>query len=316
MFANYFIAFLCVLSLYLYVPPALIAQEPDLASLVHPDVAERLSLVDVQRSAIQNLLQSRAEELARQTDKTSKDKVNADFSKRILAVLNDQQRSKFIETQSPKKLMFQFREMKWDAVLDWFASQQDLTLVMDQIPPGTFTYSDTRSYSPSEGIDLLNSVLMTRNFSLVRREKMLVVMALSDSIPLELLPRVKLDELLKRGRFELVSVVFPLAGRPIDAVLQEVKPYLSSYGRAVPLAQGSQVLVVETAGKMQTINELIASVPLPKVAPKPEPPPPPPAPVFTAYPLGGLVALYICRPRMSRFRACASLMHHVIHTHP
>ena len=290
MFANYFIAFLCVLSLYLYVPPALIAQEPDLASLVHPDVAERLSLVDVQRSAIQNLLQSRAEELARQTDKTSKDKVNADFSKRILAVLNDQQRSKFIETQSPKKLMFQFREMKWDAVLDWFASQQDLTLVMDQIPPGTFTYSDTRSYSPSEGIDLLNSVLMTRNFSLVRREKMLVVMALSDSIPLELLPRVKLDELLKRGRFELVSVVFPLAGRPIDAVLQEVKPYLSSYGRAVPLAQGSQVLVVETAGKMQTINELIASVPLPKVAPKPEPPPPPPVPVFAAYPLGGLDA--------------------------
>lgn len=290
MFANYFVAFLCVFSLYLCAHPQLAAQEPDVASLVHPDVAERLSLVDAQRSAIQNLLQSRAEELARQTDKASKDKSNADFSKRILSVLNDQQRSKFIETQSPKKLMFQFREMKWDAVLDWFASQQELTLVMDQIPPGTFTYSDTRSYSPSEGIDLLNSVLMTRNFSLVRREKMLVVMALSDSIPLELLPRVNLDELLKRGRFELVSVVFPLAGRPIEAVLQEIKPYLNSYGRAMPLAQGSQVLVVETAGKMQTINELIASVPLPKAAPKPAQPPPPPNPVFTAYPLGGLDA--------------------------
>ena len=290
MFANYFITFLCVFPLYLCVPPPLAAQEPDVASLVHPDVAERLSLVDAQRSAIQDLLQSRAEALARQTDKASKDKFNADFSKRILAVLNDQQRSRFNETQSPKKLMFQFREMKWDAVLDWFASQQDLTLVMDQIPPGTFTYSDTRSYSPSEGIDLLNSVLMTRNFSLVRREKMLVVMALSDSIPLELLPRVKLDELLKLGRFELVSVVFPLAGRPIDAVLQEIKPYLSSYGRAMPLAQGSQVLVVETAGKMQTINELIASVPLLKVAPKPEQPPPPPIPVFAAYPLGSLDA--------------------------
>lgn len=290
MFANYFIAFLFVFSLYLCVPPPLVSQEPDLASLVHPDVAERLSLEDAQRSTIQNLLQSRAEELARQTDKASQDKIKADFSNRILAVLNEQQRAKLIETQTPKKLMFQFREMKWDAVLDWFANQQDLTLVMDQIPPGTFTYSDTRSYSPSEGIDLLNSVLMTRNFSLVRREKMLVVMALSDSIPLELLPRVKLEELVKRGRFELVSVVFPLGGRPIDVVLQEVKPYLSSYGRAVPLAQGSQVLVVETAGKMQTINELIASVPLPKAAPKVQPPPPPPVPVFASYPLGGLDA--------------------------
>ena len=51
------------------------------------------------------------------------------------------------------------------------------------------------------------------------------------------------------------------------------------------------MLVVETAGKMQTINEIIASVPLPKAAPQPvPPPPPPPKPVFASYPLGALDA--------------------------
>ncbi|HUP77302.1 MAG TPA: hypothetical protein VM260_01990, partial [Pirellula sp.] len=149
------------------------AQEPDVASLVHPDVAERLSLVDSQRAEVQSLLQARAKALAGSSDEAAKNKLKADFATKIMAVLNDQQRAKFQEVKAAQKLMFQFREMKWDDVLDWFAGQQDLTLVMDQIPPGTFTYSDTRSYSPSEGIDLLNSVLMTRNFTLVRREKML-----------------------------------------------------------------------------------------------------------------------------------------------
>ncbi len=290
MITNRFAVSICVLSLVVFVTSPSIAQEPDVARLIHPEVAERLSLVDSQRAEIQVLLQTRAEALAAPGDQAAKDILKADFLKKILAVLNDQQRAKFNEAPATKKLMFQFREMKWDDVLDWFAAQQDLTLVMDQIPPGTFTYSDTRSYSPSEGIDLLNSVLMTRNFTLVRREKMLVVMALSDSIPLELLPRVKLEELVQRGRFELVSVIFPLGGRPIDVVLQEVKPFLSSYGRAVPLARGTQVLVVETAGKMQTINEIIATVPLPKVEPKPVAPPPPPKPAFQSYPLGALDA--------------------------
>lgn len=265
-------------------------QATDVARLVHPEVAERLSLDDAQRVALQQLLQARAEALAAAPDAESKSKVAGESEAKILAVLTPEQRAKFAEAPVQMKLMFQFREMKWDDVLNWFAAQQDLTLVMDRTPPGTFTYSDARTYSPSEGIDLLNSVLMTRNFALVRREKMLVVMELSDSIPLELLPRVTMEQLPERGRFELVSVMFPLAGRPIDAVLQEVKPYLSSYGRAIPLAQSRQLLVIETAGKMQTINELIASVPLPKQPPAPEKPAPPPQPVFAAYPLGQLDA--------------------------
>ncbi len=265
-------------------------QQPDVAKLVHPEVTERLSLDDAQRIALQQMLQARAEAIAAAPDAAAKTKAASEAEAKMLAILTDEQRAKFAEAPSQMKLMFQFREMKWDDVLNWFAAQQDLTLVMDRVPAGTFTYSDARSYSPSEGIDLLNSVLMTRNFALVRREKMLVVMELSDSIPLELLPRVTLEQLPERGRFELVSVMFPLAGRPMDAVLQEVKPYLSSYGRAIPLAQSRQLLVIETAGKMQTINELIAAVSIPKQPPAPEKPAPPPQPVFAAYPLGQLDA--------------------------
>ncbi len=269
------------------------AQEADVAGLVHPEVAERLSLDDTQRAKIQQLLLDRAQGLAAiqadtPTGKEEQAALQEKFQQDILAVLTPEQKAQWSAPQPTQKLMFQFRDMKWEDVLGWFSSQQDLTLVMDRTPGGTFTYSDTRSYSPSEGIDLLNSVLMTRGFTLVRREKMLVVMELNANIPLELLPRAPLEQLDERGRFEIVSVLFPLAGRPIDAVLAEVKPYLSSYGRAIPLARGGQLLVVETAGKMSTINELIASVPVPKENPKPDKPAPPPQPVFAAYALGEL----------------------------
>ena len=267
-----------------------LAQSDDLARLVHPDVADRMSLSDTQRSEIQKLLQAQGEAIVAAAEPAAKTAARKEFNDKILALLTEEQRGVLAQLEPSRKLMFQFREMKWDDVLHWFAEQQDLTLVMDRTPPGTFTYSDARTYSPNEGIDLLNSVLMTRNFALMRRDKMLVVIELSDSLPLELIPRIKQDDLPKRGRFELVSIVFPLGGRPIDAVLGEVKPYLSGFGRAVPLAQGSQLLVVENAGKMQTINELIMSVPVPKATPKPEPPPPPPQPVFASYPLGTLDA--------------------------
>ncbi|MCR9293242.1 MAG: hypothetical protein NXI32_11015, partial [bacterium] len=263
------------------------AQSDDLSRLIHPEVAERLSLDDGQRAELQQFLQERGEKLAQAADDAAKKGILSQFSDEILGVLTDEQRGKFFEDVPQQKLTFQFRDMKWEEVLAWFASQQDLTLVMDRTPSGTFTFSDTRAYSAAEGIDLLNSILLTRGFTLLRRNKMLLVMELNDSIPIELIPRVAIEQLAERGKFELVSVMFPLAGRPIDVVLAEVKPYLSNFGRAVPLARGGQLLMIETAGKMSTINELIASVPIPKQSPKAEAGPKP-EPVFAAYPLGEL----------------------------
>lgn len=260
-------------------------QQLDLPRLIHPEVADRLSLTDQQRAQIQQMLIDRATELAAAADDAAKLKVRQNFDALAAALLTDEQRKRLHEDRPSQKLMFQFREMKWDHVLSWFATQQDLTLVMDRTPPGAFTYSDSRSYSASEALDLLNSVLMTRGFTLVRREKMLTVMELSDAIPMELIPRITLDQLPERGRFELVSIVFPLAKRPVETVLQEVKPYLSNYGKALPLAAGAQLLVIETAGKMLTINELIAAVSVPQA---PSAPAAPPTPIFAAYALGQL----------------------------
>jgi hypothetical protein len=106
------------------------------------------------------------------------------------------------------KLRFSFRFQPWKDVLDWFAQQAGLSLVMDAPPVGTFNYSDEHEYTPTEAIDLLNSVLLTKGYTLVRRERMLMLINLQDGIPANLVPTVSLDDLDKRGEFELVSVPF------------------------------------------------------------------------------------------------------------
>jgi type II secretory pathway component GspD/PulD (secretin) len=284
--AVFFFAFLsATMLLGIAVSRAQDATDP--ARLIHPDVADQLGLDDAQRAKIQALLLKRLEAKNAATPEKPADFTAID--QQIRETLTPEQLKAWTESPPEQKLRFQFREQSWSDVLQWFARQDNLTLVMDRAPPGTFTYSDNRSYTPTEAIDLLNSVLLTKNFTLLRRDRMLTVIELTADIPIELLPRIKLEELPSRGSFELVSVLFPLGKRPVDAVTKEVQPYLSSYGRAVPLPQSKQLLVIETAGKMQTINLLIASVPEPPPpqAPPP-PPPPPPVPVFAAYPLGNL----------------------------
>ena len=265
------------------------AQEvPGVNRLAHPEVAKELGLDDAQRAAIQDLLQKRTAASAL-PDAAQKKTELAALDKQLEAVLTPDQWRAFQGLGETKKLSFQFRDQKWDDVLSWFARQEGLTLIMDRVPPGSFTYGDTREYTATEAIDLLNSVLSTRGFTLVRRERMLLVLELNESIPLELLPRVTLEQLPGRGRFELVSVMFPLGTRPVDSVMTEVKPYLGQFGRAIPLPQSKQLLVVETAGKMQTINVLVAAVPEAKVVPTAATVTPP-VPVFAAYALGNLDA--------------------------
>ncbi|MCY2992126.1 MAG: hypothetical protein NTY19_30235 [Planctomycetota bacterium] len=162
-------------------------------------------------------------------------------------------------------MRFNFRFQRWVEVLEVVAKQAGLSLVLESPPPGTFNYADTREYTPTEAIDLLNGVLVTKGYTLVRRERMLVLVDLSEGIPEGLIERVPLDELSNRGKFEMVTVLFPLKGRDPDTVIAEIKPLLGPNGKAIPLSLTGQLLLTDTAGIMKAISAVIDSMPVPLV---------------------------------------------------
>jgi type II secretory pathway component GspD/PulD (secretin) len=163
------------------------------------------------------------------------------------------------------KLTFSFRYQPWPDVLDWFAGQAGLSLLMESPPPGTFNYTDTRSYTPTEALDVLNGVLLTKGFTLVRHGKMLVLVNLEDGIPPNLVPDVPLAELDSRGEYEVIRVVFPVWNMTPDQAAAEIQPLLGPQGKVVILPQAREIQVTETGGRLRTIRSVVNAVEQPEL---------------------------------------------------
>ncbi len=80
------------------------------------------------------------------------DNVSADESSRDepLAVAARRSPSPLPKPDGDGKLSFNFRYQPWQDVLDWFAEQSDLSLVLESPPSGTFNYTDSRRYTPAQ----------------------------------------------------------------------------------------------------------------------------------------------------------------------
>ncbi|QGJ72285.1 Hypothetical protein PBC10988_40030 [Planctomycetales bacterium 10988] len=161
------------------------------------------------------------------------------------------------EPPGEMKIRFNFRYQPWAEVLDWFADIADLSLVMESPPQGTFNYSDSRSYTASEAIDLLNSVLLTKGFTLVRKERLLILVNLEDTLPPNLVNEIPLTELDDRGEYELVKVRFPLNKMSATEAETEIQPLIGPQGSIVKLEKARQIVVTETAGRLRTIRDVI-----------------------------------------------------------
>ena len=155
------------------------------------------------------------------------------------------------------KLRFNFRFQPWGEVLDWFAQQADLSLVMDAPPPGTLNYTDNRDYTPAEALDLMNGVLLTKGFTLVRRQRMLMVINLEDGIPPNLVPFVPAEKLDTLGDFELATTLFRLERLTPEEAEGEVKRLIGPQGAVVVLPRAGQVQVTETAGRLRLIRSVL-----------------------------------------------------------
>ena len=168
--------------------------------------------------------------------------------------------SQSVPATSNRGLRFQFDAAPWKEVLEWLAQQSGLSLAIETLPVGSFTYRDDRTYTLDEALDLLNSYLLTKGYTLVRRERILLVLDVENPIPDELVTLVTTEELDQRGQFELVKCLFPLARMKAEDAAAMIKDFIGPQGKVIPFPKARQILVTETAGKLRTIREMISRV--------------------------------------------------------
>ncbi len=159
--------------------------------------------------------------------------------------------------QPVRYVSFNFRNAPWSEVLRLLADVTGLTLDLRDEPPGTFSYFDRHRYTPQQAIDVLNGYLLQRGYVLVRRDNFLVVLNVENGIPPNLVPTVPLSELPKRGRNELVSVIFPLGELDPEKTAEEIQGLLGPQGKVVPLRSSGSLVVTDIASNLLRVQALI-----------------------------------------------------------
>ncbi|MEQ8846290.1 secretin N-terminal domain-containing protein [Botrimarina sp.] len=162
---------------------------------------------------------------------------------------------------SDGKLTFSFQQQPWGEVIRWFAERADLSLVVDTVPEGTLTYRDTRPHTPAEALDVLNGVLLTKGYTLVRKDRMLLVIDLEqDLVPPNVVTDVPVGELDQRGEYELVRVLVELGQVDPAAAADSVQRLAGPQGRVVVLPEARLLQVTETAGRIRTMLRVVEAM--------------------------------------------------------
>lgn len=169
------------------------------------------------------------------------------------------------------RIKFKFENTPWRNVLEYFARQGGYSFAADKYPQGTFTYTDTKSYTPEEAIDLINMHLLLKGFMLVKRERLLRLFDVEHDgpVPPEFVPMVKPEELASRGEYELVTVQFQLNRWTPAEAEADIRKVLGPHGSLVVLSAARQVIVTDLGGKLRSIKRMIDAVEQPD-APKDE----------------------------------------------
>ena len=166
------------------------------------------------------------------------------------------------KAQNERRLRFNFQGTAWQSVLNWFAEEADLSLQIDQAPQGTVNFIDPdATYSVTEGLDLLNRLLLSRGWALVRDGRMLRIIDLeaenASKLIRETAELITPAEFSMRGQSEIVTCIFPLGGIEPAKAREELAEMVGPWGDIVVLDSARRVKVTETVAKLRAIQEVL-----------------------------------------------------------
>ncbi len=150
----------------------------------------------------------------------------------------------------------------WKNVIEYFAKKGGYALMADKWPSGTLSYTDQRSYTAEQMIDMFNLHLMSKGFILVKKEKLLRVWDVTNDgpVPPEYVPEITADEIPNHGEYSVLTVYFQLDKWPPSEAEAEIKKRLGPYGSITVLNTARQLVVTELGGRLRWIKRTIEQV--------------------------------------------------------
>ena len=157
-------------------------------------------------------------------------------------------------------LQFSFNGTPWREVIDWLASEGDLALHVNDLPTGSFTYSDPTTFTHQGALDRVNLFLLPQGFTLVRSGKLLTVINLSDPRSMQQLDAmadlVTVNQLASRNNFDVVKCIFPLGEIEAEDAVNELS-VLNLMSSPSVFSKTNQLMITDTAGKLKNVKAVL-----------------------------------------------------------
>jgi RNA polymerase sigma factor (sigma-70 family) len=167
------------------------------------------------------------------------------------------------EASVDKTFDFELRDKPWMAVIEWYSDISGLAFAGSSKPTGTATFipaKGKRKYTLGEITDLLNEMLLAQKYILIRRDATFTLLPADEKIDPIFVPRVRLDDLGKRGKTELVSVVRPVTAPGAKDLGPDVKKMLGPFGEIVVMEKANVLILQDTAGNLRQINDTLKAI--------------------------------------------------------
>ncbi|MBC8352791.1 MAG: general secretion pathway protein [Planctomycetes bacterium] len=162
--------------------------------------------------------------------------------------------------KSDEPLQFAFDGAPWRDVIKWVATEAKLALHVSDVPTGSFTYSDSSSFTHDEAIARVNLFLLPQGFTLVRSGKLLSVINLGDSRSMQQMDAiarmVTVEQLDELNDHDVVKCIFPLGELDAEDAVEELSA-LNLMTTPAVFTKTNQLMITDTAGKLKNVKAII-----------------------------------------------------------
>ena len=165
-----------------------------------------------------------------------------------------------VKRDSASTLSFAFDRTPWREVIRWLAEECNLALQYEELPAGSFTYTDPKLFSLPEAIDRVNLFLLPQGYTLVRSGALLSVINLGDPRSLQqldaladLITPVELD---RRNAHDVVKCVFPLRDLKAEDAVDELS-VIKLMTKPLVFTKTNQLMITETVAKLQNVKAIL-----------------------------------------------------------
>lgn len=159
-------------------------------------------------------------------------------------------------------LFFTFERAPWRDVIKWLSLECDLALHFEELPTGSFSYTDPRGFDERGAIDRLNLFLLPQGYTLVRSGRLLSVINLGDPRSVQqlnvLAELVGVEQLVDRQPHEVVKCMFPLGELGTEDAIEELAP-LNLMTTPASFSRTNQLMITDTVAKLRSVKQIIDS---------------------------------------------------------